>query len=275
MISVLLKEQGMRFLAAAGFLLIILHSLCGQTTAGNFAPIDGDQDEFLLVKVFRVVIDPGSMQPAVVLAGPLEERGFFILIDQYVSNAILSEMQGIDHQRPQTHDLLENFIRKADLNIQRVIITHIEQGIYYATILIERGGSLIEIDARPSDSLVMALKFNAPVFVSEKLFKEASIPLTKQKEVEEDYGLTFQELTPSLAQAFSYGSTRGVLVSAVREESHAEKIGIERGDIFVEIGGVTVEDVTTIRNALKKSKTTLEAKIFRKARFISMTIHLN
>jgi S1-C subfamily serine protease len=137
----------------------------------------------------------------------------------------------------------------------------------------ERGGSLVEIDARPSDSIVMALKFKAPIFVSKALFRDMAIPLKEQKKIEEQYGLTLQELTPSLAESFSFGSTRGVLVSDVRKGSRAEKDGIERGDIFVEVGGQTVDGVMFMKDALAKSKTDVGARIFRKAHFLSITLH--
>lgn len=271
----IVKEKTIVFLATAGLWLAASIWFCGQTVAKDSISIAAGESRLLQVTVYRLIVDPASKQPVVVLADSPEERGLLIWIDYFEANAINSEMEEISHRRPLTHDLLESIIQKANLNIQRVIISHLDEGIYYATILIERGSSLMEIDARPSDSIVMALKFNVPIFVSEKLFRDASIPLVEQEAVEERYGLTFQELTPSLAKAFSFGSTRGVLVSGVTKQSRAEKDGIERGDIFVEVGGQATKDLTSMRNALKKSKPPVEATIFRKAHFISITIHPN
>ena len=236
-------------------------------------PLALEQNELLQVKVHLLSVDPANSQPMVFLADSLEERALPIQIGLFEANAIYSEIQGIKHRRPLTHDLLERIIRKANGKIHRIIITHLKEGIYYATIVMERGSSLVEIDARPSDSIVMALKFKAPIFVSKTLFKNMAIPLGEQKEIEEQYGLTLQDLTPSLAQCFSFRSTHGALVSGVRKGSCAEKDGIKRGDIFVEVGGQTVEDVMFMKDALARSKTAVQAKIFRKAHFLSITLH--
>lgn len=272
---ILLREKIVKILLTAVLWSAASSFSHGPAVAEELKAIASEQNKLLLVKVHRLIIDPGSQQPVVILADALEERGLFIWISHFEANAIHSEMNGIDHFRPLTHDLLERVIKKANLRIERVVVTHIHKGVYYATLAIREGNSVIEIDARPSDSIVMALKFNAPIFVSKKLFEEASVPLKEQGKEEERYGVTLQDLTPSLAQAFSFNSTNGVLVSDVRKQSRAERDGLERGDIIVEIGGRAVDGVTPMRNALKEGKDPLEAMVFRKAQLISITIHPN
>jgi len=262
----------MRSLAMAGLWLTAWFSL--SAGAGELTSAASQSKELLQVKVHQLVADPSSLQPVVILADLLGERALPIWIGHFEANAINAEMQGLKHLRPLTHDLAERIIQKMNAKIQRVIITHRQENTYYATIVIEKEGSLIEIDARPSDSIVMALKFKAPIFVSTTLFREMAMPLGEPKGIEERYGLTIQELTPSLAQSFSYGSTRGVLVSDVRKGSRAEKDGIQRGDIFVELGGEVVENVPSLKEALQKSKTPLPARIFRNANFLSIHLHL-
>ena len=137
----------------------------------------------------------------------------------------------------------------------------------------ERDGSLVEIDARPSDSIVMALKFNSPIYVTKTLFSEMAIPVGDREEDDEQYGLTFQELTDTLAEYFSYGSTRGVIVSDVRKGSLAERDGIQRGDILVEVGGEGVEDIAALKEAIKVSTHPVQVKIFRKNQFLKVTLH--
>ena len=273
--GILINKRTIMLLLAALLWLAALSFSHGLAVAEDVRVIASEQNGLLPVEVHRLIIDPGSQQPIVILADSLEERGLFIWISRFEANAIHSEMNGIDHFRPLTHDLLERVIKKANLRIQRIIVTHIQKGVYYATLMIKEGSTVIEIDARPSDSIVMALKFNAPIFVSERLFKEASVPLKETGKVEERYGVTLQDLTPSLAQAFSFNSTNGVLVSDVRKQSRAERDGLERGDIIVEVGGEAVDGVTSMRNALRGSKAPVEARIFRKSQLISITIHPN
>ncbi len=271
--GILLRERMIMLLVTAGLWFAASIWPCGQTLGEEVRSLVSDKNDLIQAKVYRLITDPGSQQPVVILSDALEERGLFIWISHFEANAIHSEMNGIKHFRPLTHDLLERVIKRANLKIERVIVSHIQKGVYYATLIIREASSILEIDARPSDSIVMALKFNAPIFVSERLFKEASVPLKEQGKVEERYGVTLQDLTPSLAQAFSFDSTRGVLVSDVRKQSHAERDGLERGDIIVEVGGRAIEGVTSMRNALKETKVPVEARIFRKAQLISVTIY--
>ena len=103
--------------------------------------------------------------------------------------------------------------------------------------------------------------------------KQAGFKVEKQKEIEEYYGLTFQNLTPSLAHAFSFESTHGIVVSDVKEGSHAEKDSLKRGDIIDEVGGQAVTDMASMRNALKSRKTAVQARIFRKGHYLFVTLH--
>ncbi|MDP3040390.1 MAG: bifunctional nuclease family protein, partial [Deltaproteobacteria bacterium] len=183
---------------AAGILLVTLVYLSGEILAKKVPSISWEQKEFLQVKVHQLVIDPTTMQPVVFLADSLEERALPIWIGPFEANAINAVIQGTQPPRPLTHDLLENIIRKTNGKVQRIVITHSKDGIYYATMVVEKEGTMVEIDARPSDSIVMALKFKAPIYVSKNLFREMAIPLGEQKEIEERYGLSIQELTPLL-----------------------------------------------------------------------------
>ena len=117
-----------------------------------------------------------------------------------------------------------------------------------------------------------AARMDDPEMVK-KLFDDMAISIAKQKEIEEDYGLTIQDLTPSLAKYMSYESDQGALVSNIRKGSRADQDGIETGDIFVEIDGKRIKDVISLKDALTKSKSSVKVKIFRKSRYLSITIH--
>jgi len=229
--------------------------------------------ELLQVKIQRLTVDPSSNQPVVLLTDLQEERALLIWIGPCEANAMNAVMEGTQHPRPQTHDLLQGVIQKMKAKIQKIVITHSQNGIYFANLVLEREGTVIEIDARPSDSMVLALKAKVPVFVAQKMFQEMSVSLKEERGAEAQYGITAQELTASLAQSFSFQSTRGVLVSDVRAGSPAEKDGLLRGDIVAEIGGEATPDLKTLRAALDKMKGPAKARIFRKGGFIPLTLH--
>ncbi len=246
---------------------------CGGAIAKEKARIAPEEKELIQVKIHRVTIDPNSMQPVVLLLDLKEERGLPVWIGANEAKAIDGEMQGIKNPRPFTHDLLENVLRKVNLSVRKVIITHSQGGTYFAKLIVEKDGGMLEIDARPSDSMVLALKFKAPIFISRKLFHEASVSLSERKGPEEVYGLTVQELTPQLAQSFSYRSKSGALISDVRGDSRAEKDGLKRGDIITEAGGKSVEDVASFKETFAKGQSPLKVKIFREAQFLFITLH--
>ena len=259
---------------AVGLFLITFTLISCSSKAQEDSPSAFDPSELIEVKFHNLTIDPRNRQPVVMLADLAEERAFLIWIGIVEARAIHAEVQGIEPVRPLTHDLLENIIQKTDGNIERIIITRVEENVFYATILINQNGSLNEIDARPSDSIVMALKFKAPIFVSRQLFDKMAVSISEQKEIEEEYGISVQELTPALTQYLSFEYSRGVLVSEVQPGSSAEKDGIKTGDIFIEIAGEAVENVISLRAAMAKSESSVAAKIFRKEQYLTIMLHL-
>ena len=156
----------------------------GQALARPSSP--SEENKRLEVKIYRLAMDPLSNQPVVLLSDPLEQRAMPIWIGPFEANALNSERLGIPSLRPQTHDLLETVIRKAGLKLLQIAITHLQGNIYYASIRIESGDSIMEVDSRPSDALVMAVKFKAPIFISESLFMEKAFPLGREEEKEKE-----------------------------------------------------------------------------------------
>jgi bifunctional DNase/RNase len=271
--GVMSKLKTLGLIVAVGLCFAAFNIPLREAGAGMDLSPGSEKSKLLPVTVYRLILDPVSQHPVVILADSLEERALPIWIDSFEANAIHSEMEGIKHRRPLTHDLLERIIQKTDATIHQIVITQLKENIYYAKIRMEVAGTFTEIDARPSDSIVVALKFKVPLFVSRDLFKDKAMPLAEKKEIEEHYGLTLQNLTPSLSQAFSFDSTKGTLVSDVRQGSRAEKDGLERGDIFVVLDEGPVDDVASVRLALEKGKTTVKAKIYRNGRFLAVSLH--
>ena len=244
-----------------------------QSTVKQAAQPVAENKELIRVNVHQLVVDPSTRQPVVTLTDLEEKRALFIWVGLPEARAIYSELEGVESQRPLTHDLLEKIILKTKGQIHRIVVTHTRENIYYATIVLQREGNLIEIDARPSDALVMALKFNAPVYVSRDLFEKMSLPLESRTDMEESYGLAVQELTPDLAKYLSLESRKGVMVSGVRKGSQAATDGLITGDIIVEIEGRIVEDLPFFLQTFKESKSPLKAKIFRDNRLLTITVH--
>lgn len=263
-----------------GIILVLAAFCCtmptcsqAQDPAGK-APVAGMGDpDRIQVEVYSLFVDPESQQPVVTLVDPEKKKAFPIWIGLSEAQAIQSELEGIEHFRPLTHDLLARILTKINGRVHRVIITHTKDNVFYATLVIEKDGSLIEIDARPSDSIVMALKFKAPIFIARSLFEKMSIPMQEQLGSEKEYGLVLQELTSEIAKYLSFESDRGVMIAGITKGSRAERDGLKIGDIFVEVGDQRIEDLKAMQEALANSKTAVEAKIFRNQHFLTLTLH--
>lgn len=253
----------------------LVTSACSQAgTAAQISPVAApDTEPLIQVNIYGLAVDPVSQQPVVTLVDSDEKRAFPIWIGLSEARAIHSELQGMEHFRPLTHDLLAGIIDKVDGKIQRVIITHVKNNVFYATLVIKKGETFIEVDARPSDSIIMALKFDAPIYVTRSLFEKMSIAMKTPQETGPVYGLTLQEITPQLAEYLALESSRGVMVSAVRPASRAEKDGIQPGDILVEINGQAITDVLSVKDLMENSKSPLKAKITRKKQILIITLH--
>ena len=100
-----------------------------------------------------------------------EDKVFVMFVDQSVGMAITMFMQGTKKERPLTHDLLANILRALGAKIERVIVNELKDGTYFARLVLSAENELkqkkiIEIDARPSDCIVMATQQPAPIYVS-------------------------------------------------------------------------------------------------------------
>ena len=87
-------------------------------------------------------------------------------------NAIALEMQGEKFPRPLTHDLLVNILKGLNAQVEKVVVSDLRDNSYYALITLKSNGQTIEMDARPSDSLALAVRMRCPIYIDEKVLKK-------------------------------------------------------------------------------------------------------
>ncbi|MCX6826044.1 MAG: bifunctional nuclease family protein [candidate division Zixibacteria bacterium] len=132
----------------------------------------------LEVKVDGLALDMTTNSPVVILA-PLElSKVLPIWIGHSEAWAIAMELSGVGSKRPMTHDLLKMVINTLSAKVEKVEITELKEQTFYARVTLTSSGSTYAIDARPSDSIALALKSGAPIYVEETLFnlKESDQP---------------------------------------------------------------------------------------------------
>ncbi len=129
--------------------------------------------------------DPRNLSPLVLLRDQEEMNFLPIWIGVFEAAAIAMELQGVQPPRPMTHDLLKNSIENLGGKLRRVLINDIKDGTFYALIEIEaKDGKVINLDARPSDAIALAVRGRAPIFVSEVVMMQAKL-VNSEKDAEE------------------------------------------------------------------------------------------
>lgn len=124
------------------------------------------------VEVLSLAIDEKNQYPVVILQTLDGARRLPIWIGPPEASAIAMEVAGKKFQRPLTHDLIVTILKGLQARIRRVEICDLKQNTFYARITVEAQGQLLSIDARPSDSIALALKTKAKIFAAEELLTD-------------------------------------------------------------------------------------------------------
>ena len=112
---------------------------------------------------------------ALILSETDGNRRLPIIIGTFEAQAIALELESIKPPRPMTHDLLKNMVLSFDSNVNQVVINDLNEGTFFAQIHYKKNDKQVELDARPSDAIALAIRFGAPIFVNQKVLDEAGI----------------------------------------------------------------------------------------------------
>jgi bifunctional DNase/RNase len=126
------------------------------------------------MQLSRVLILDSSPEQFITLEEVGGTRSFAIKIGTMEAVAIDRRLRGEAPPRPQTHELLDSAIRALGGELEKVLIHTLDKGTFFATLLIRQQGELVEVDARPSDALALAVSRRTPIEVDEEVVREAS-----------------------------------------------------------------------------------------------------
>lgn len=121
------------------------------------------------VQVARLVYDEASKAPVIVLREVEGDRLLPIWIGHPEANAIALALESIQLERPMTHDLLKNIIEGLGGKVTKVVVNALKGNTYHARIIIETKEGIYSFDARPSDSIALALRVGAPIYAAEEV----------------------------------------------------------------------------------------------------------
>jgi bifunctional DNase/RNase len=209
---------------------------------------------FVEMEVKGVRLDAVGNSPVVLLADKEGKKALPIWVGLLEANAIDKELRNSTSPRPMTHDLLYSILAQAHVKVKEIRIVDIKNNTYYAILFLTINKEVVEVDARPSDAIVIALKSKTPILVSAKILEEQGIALAKKSALIERFGIRIQELTPALATHFNFKSQKGVLVAEVLPRSVSESSGIKPGDIITKANSNEVGSVEAFQAILDSVK---------------------
>jgi bifunctional DNase/RNase len=121
-----------------------------------------------------------------------DHRVLPIFIGAVEATAIAFALQGVVTQRPMTHDLMRDLLGTLEVQVNRIVITELREGTFYAEIEMARNGSEYRVSSRPSDAIALAARLSTPIFAQEAVLDEAAIVVSEEEE-EEDEVQRFRE----------------------------------------------------------------------------------
>ena len=127
------------------------------------------------VRIRGLMMDPATNMPIVVLKDPASDAVMPIWVGIFEANAIAIELEKVSAPRPMTHDLTRNLIHYLNGRLERVVITEIRDDTFFAVLWLRHGEEPVMVDARPSDAIALALRFDCPIFVAEQVMQSARI----------------------------------------------------------------------------------------------------
>ncbi len=127
------------------------------------------------VSIAGLTVDPASNTPIIILKSEDNDQAVPIWIGLLEATAIASALQGVTFDRPMTHDLFKNFSDMLDIAVSKVEVCDIKDSTYFAKIHFASREKIFSMDARPSDAIAIALRFNAPIFIDDKVIEKSKM----------------------------------------------------------------------------------------------------
>ncbi len=127
------------------------------------------------VRVRGLMMDPATNMPIVVLKDTASDTVMPIWVGIFEANAIAVEIEKLSAPRPMTHDLTRNLIHYLNGTLERVVITEIRDDTFFAKLWLRQGDDPVLVDARPSDAIALALRFDCPIYVAAPVMQSARL----------------------------------------------------------------------------------------------------
>lgn len=128
------------------------------------------------MELSKIIITETSEEQVVVLKEVEGARAFPIVIGIWEAIAINRYVNRQKTPRPMTHDLLTHTIRNLGFSLDRIVVNDLKDGVFFARLVLKKNGKAVEVDSRPSDAIALAVQWNCPIYVEERVIEEVGKP---------------------------------------------------------------------------------------------------
>lgn len=182
-----------------------------------------DKIELKVMAISRSVTQTSNY--AVVLGEIDGARRLPVIIGSAEAQAIAIAIEGMTGPRPMTHDLFKNTLETLRTDLREIIISDLKEGIFFARLVLDRDGEIIEVDSRTSDALALATRFDCPIYTYELILQNAGIVL--EGESEDD--MSMQDMSDSAGasakdaqslSSYTVGELNTMLDDVLSEENY-------------------------------------------------------
>ena len=162
---------------------------------------------------------------AIVLGEVNGLRRLPIVIGGFEAQAIAVALEKMQPSRPLTHDLMKNFLNAFNVDLQEIIISNLQEGIFYSKLICSSQEDVVEIDSRTSDALALAVRFGCPIFTYENILDNAGILLEDSAVKKEKKPISPEKSNENL-QSMSLEDLNTLLKDVLDQEDYMRAISI-------------------------------------------------
>ena len=149
----------------------------------------------LELEIESIRVRQETQQRAVVLRVKDSDLYLPIFIGPFEVEAIRFKLMDVEVQRPMTHDLLGSVIGDLGATIESIVVSDLKNDTFFAKIVMNYNGNVVEVDSRPSDAIALAVRANAPIFASDDVIEKAAVTLAVENSDEDDEASELNEQT--------------------------------------------------------------------------------
>ncbi|OUX32937.1 MAG: hypothetical protein CBE24_02760 [bacterium TMED264] len=179
----------------------------------------------ITVKVLKISYQPSTKNYFILLKDVDSDDCIPLIVGSFEAQSIALALESVEEKRPMTHDLICHLFSEIGFHLKRIRITDLKDGIFYSVIDLEsKKYGIHKIDARPSDAIAIALRKNAPIYISDNLIKNSSIKRNN-----------FSESSENINEAKFLNTLKVKLKNAVKNEKY--EVAAELRDKIKKIEG--------------------------------------